>query len=173
MLDARVLQVDEIPKEFPFEIQDNPGERTISLTRKYEDETIKVEVDIPNVAAEDEEEDNNEAGENDEQAREESSIPLVVSISKDNGECLEFGVTAFPDEISIDHLSIKKPDGSEDQLAYEGPEFQLVYSIFVLCSFQSLELICSLDKIFLPISLQGFGRKLAESIPQISSDSRD
>ncbi|KAG6580520.1 putative protein, mitochondrial, partial [Cucurbita argyrosperma subsp. argyrosperma] len=113
--------VDEIPEEFPFEIQDNPGERTISLYRKYEDETIKVEVDIPNVSAEDEEEDNDEAGENDdEQTREESSIPLVVSISKDSGECLEFGVTAFPDEISIDHLSIKKPD---DQLAYEGPEF--------------------------------------------------
>lgn len=131
---CHVLQIDEIPEGFPFEIQDNPGERTISLTRKYEDEIIKIEVDIPNVSAE-EEEDNDEAGENDEQAREESSIPLVVSISKDSGVCLEFGVTAFPDEISIDHLSIKQPDGSEDQLAYEGPEFQLVYSAFVLCSF--------------------------------------
>ena len=151
-MDALVLQVDEIPEEFPFEIQDNPGERTISLYRKYKDETIKVEVDIPNVSAEDEEEDN--AGENDEQTREESSIPLVVSISKDSGECLEFGVTAFPDEISIDHLSIKKPDGSEDQLAYEGPEFQLVYLAFDPCSFYSLEKICSLNKNFLLTPLQ-------------------
>ncbi|XP_022947778.1 uncharacterized protein At2g39795, mitochondrial-like isoform X1 [Cucurbita moschata] len=122
--DDQNSQVDEIPEEFPFKIQDNPGERTISLSRKYEDEIIKVEVDMPNVAAEDEDEDNDEGGDNDEQTREESSIPLVVSISKESGECLEFGVTAFPDEISIDHLSIKKADGSEDQLAYEGPEFQ-------------------------------------------------
>jgi complement component 1 Q subcomponent-binding protein len=37
--------------------------------------------------------------------------------------CLEFGVTAFSDEVSIDSLSIKKPDESEDELVYEGPEF--------------------------------------------------
>jgi complement component 1 Q subcomponent-binding protein len=37
--------------------------------------------------------------------------------------CLEFGVTAFSDEVSIDSLSIKKPDKSEDELVYEGPEF--------------------------------------------------
>ncbi|XP_038905637.1 uncharacterized protein At2g39795, mitochondrial-like [Benincasa hispida] len=114
--------VDEIPEEFPFEIQDNPGERTITLTRKYEDETIKVEVEIPDVTAEGEEED--EAGEDDEQTRQESSLPLVLSISKDGGVCLEFGVTAYPDEISIDNLSIRKPDSSEDLLGYDGPAFQ-------------------------------------------------
>ena len=53
----------------------------------------------------------------------ESSIPLVVSVFKENGVSLEFGVTAFPDEISIDSLSIKQSEESEDQLAYEGPEF--------------------------------------------------
>jgi complement component 1 Q subcomponent-binding protein len=53
----------------------------------------------------------------------ESSIPLVVNIFKGNGVCLEFGVTAFSDEVSIDSLSIKKPDESEDELVYEGPEF--------------------------------------------------
>ncbi|CAK9323289.1 unnamed protein product [Citrullus colocynthis] len=115
--------LNEIPEEFPFEIQDNPGERTITLTRKYEDETIKVEVDIPNDAAEDEEEDNNESDENDEETCQKSSIPLVVSISKDGGVCLEFSVTAYPDEISIDNLSIRNPDSSEDLLVYEGPEF--------------------------------------------------
>ena len=64
--------------------------------------------------------------ENDQESHAESSIPLVVSVSKSkgNGLCLEFGVTAFPDEISIDSLSIKQLDDSEDQLAYEGPEFQ-------------------------------------------------
>ncbi|XLS80689.1 hypothetical protein HN51_046520, partial [Arachis hypogaea] len=29
----------------------------------------------------------------------------------------------FPDEITIDSLSLKNLDESEDQLAYEGPEF--------------------------------------------------
>lgn len=46
-----------------------------------------------------------------------------MSVFKENGVSLEFGVTAFPDEISIDSLSIKQCEESEDQLAYEGPEF--------------------------------------------------
>ncbi|XP_057436934.1 uncharacterized protein At2g39795, mitochondrial-like [Lotus japonicus] len=112
----------EVPDDFPFEIEDNLGERTIQLKRQYQDETIKVQVDIPNVAPE-ENEDADE-GENAEKNESESSIPLVVSVFKGNGVCLEFGVTAFPDEISIDSLSIKQPEESEDdQLSYEGPEF--------------------------------------------------
>ncbi|WJX92379.1 hypothetical protein P8452_74028 [Trifolium repens] len=85
----------EIPDGFPFEIEDNPGERTIQLTRKYEDDNEK----------------------NDS----ESSIPLVVNVFKGNGVCV--AVTAFSDEVSIDSLSIKKPNESEDELVYEGPEF--------------------------------------------------
>lgn len=113
-------QADEIPDEFPFKIQDNPGERTILLTREYGDEIIKVEVDMPNPDdIEEEEGDGNE----DEGADNRTSIPLAVSISKGNGTCLEFGVTAFSDEISIDSLSVKQPEASDDQLAYEGPDF--------------------------------------------------
>ncbi|KAL1359735.1 hypothetical protein HN51_005068 [Arachis hypogaea] len=108
----------EIPDDFPFEIEDNPGERTIQLKRQYQDETIKVQVDIPNVALEGNEEDDDEG-----EKSSESSIPLVVSVFKGNGVCLEFGVTAFPDEITIDSLSVKNVNESEDQLAYEGPEF--------------------------------------------------
>lgn len=112
---------NEIPNEFPFKIQDNPGERTILLTREYGDEIIKVEVDMPNPddIEEDEEDDDNK----DEGADDRTSIPLVVSISKGNGSCLEFGVTAFPDEITIDSLSAKQPEASDDELAYEGPDF--------------------------------------------------
>ncbi|ESW12464.1 hypothetical protein PHAVU_008G115200 [Phaseolus vulgaris] len=108
----------DIPDDFPFEIEDNPGERTIQLKGQFRDETIRVQVDIPNVAPEE-----NEDNENDEKNESESSIPLVVSVFKGNGVSLEFGVTAFPDEISIDSLSIKQSEESEDQLAYEGPEF--------------------------------------------------
>ncbi|XP_020217695.1 uncharacterized protein At2g39795, mitochondrial [Cajanus cajan] len=108
----------EIPDDFPFEIEDNPGERTIHLKGQYGDETIRVQVDIPNVAPEE-----NEDDEDGEKNDSESSIPLVVTVFKGNGVSLEFGVTAFPDEISIDSLSIKQSEESEDQLAYEGPEF--------------------------------------------------
>lgn len=112
----------EFPGDFPFEVEDNPGERTIQLKRQFEDETITVQVDIPNVAPQQSED---EAGpekiENENDS--ESSIPLVVTVFKGNGVCMEFGVTAFPDEVVIDSLSIKNPDESEDQLVYEGPEF--------------------------------------------------
>lgn len=52
-----------------------------------------------------------------------SSIPLVVSVSKKSGPCLEFSCTAFPDEIAIDSLAVKDPESVEDQIAYEGPDF--------------------------------------------------
>ncbi|KAH7553743.1 hypothetical protein JRO89_XS12G0050300 [Xanthoceras sorbifolium] len=52
------------------------------------------------------------------------TIPLVVSITRGSGTCLEFGATASPDEIQIDSLSIKQPEASEDQIAYEGPDFE-------------------------------------------------
>jgi len=38
-------QVD-IPDDFPFEIEDTPGERTIHLKGQFGDETIRVQVDI-------------------------------------------------------------------------------------------------------------------------------
>ncbi|KAI9154124.1 hypothetical protein LWI28_021296 [Acer negundo] len=110
----------QIPDDFPFEFQDNPGERTILLTRKYQDEIIKVEVDMPNA---DDEEDEEEDEVDNERKEINDSIPLVVSITKGSGTCLEFGVTALPDDIQIDHLSMKQPENSEDQLAYDGPEF--------------------------------------------------
>lgn len=92
------------------------------MTREYGDETIKVEVDIPHVSMEDEGDDDD--AENEEQSDDQSSIPLVISILKGSGLQMEFGVTAFPDEFTIDSLSVKQLDGSEDQLAYEGPDFK-------------------------------------------------
>ncbi|KAK0585997.1 hypothetical protein LWI29_037568 [Acer saccharum] len=67
-----------IPDGFPFEIQDNPGERTILPTREYQDEIIKKEVDMSYVDddEEDEDEDDNECKEIDD------SIPLVESITE-------------------------------------------------------------------------------------------
>ncbi|KAJ0027904.1 hypothetical protein Pint_35341 [Pistacia integerrima] len=113
----------EIPDGFPFKIQDNPGERTVLLTREYQDELIKVVVDMP-APYEDEDEAEDEDGKENE-ANDQPITPLVVYISKGNGVRLEFCVSAYPDELAIDSLSIKQPSpgGSGDYLAYEGPDF--------------------------------------------------
>ncbi|KAJ9684359.1 hypothetical protein PVL29_016705 [Vitis rotundifolia] len=111
---------EEAPDGFPFEIQDNPGQQTISLAREYQGEVIKVEVHMPDLVTGEDDDDNND---DDNEKGNQSSIPLVVSVSKKNGPFLEFGCTAFPDEIAIDSLSVKNPEISEEQIAYEGPDF--------------------------------------------------
>ncbi|KAJ4908915.1 Mitochondrial glycoprotein family protein [Raphanus sativus] len=111
--------MEDMPEGFPFEIIDTPGKPTLFFTRKFEDETIQVEVDS-SVPFDEEEE---EAESNDD---EESffKIPMVVSVAKGDGGCLEFGVSAYPDEIVIDSLSIKQPQGSDNEIAYQGPDFE-------------------------------------------------
>lgn len=113
-------QDEVVPDGFPFKIQDNPGEQTISLTREYQGETINVEVQMPDLVTG---EDDDDIADADAEKSNQSSIPLIVRVSKSRGPCLEFTCTAFPDEISIDSLSVKDPESSEDQIAYEGPDF--------------------------------------------------
>ncbi|KAI4356518.1 hypothetical protein L6164_000537 [Bauhinia variegata] len=113
---------EEIPRDFPFEIEDRPGDRTILLKRKYGDETITVQVDIVEVEGNEDEDEDKDEGDHEENPIE-SSFPLVVSISKGNRACLEFGLTAYTDEIVIDSLSIKQSENSEEELPYEGPDF--------------------------------------------------
>lgn len=119
-------QLEEKPEGFPFEIIDTPGERTVLLRRKFEDETIQVVVD--SVASYDDEEDeaepNDEGDDEDQESVGKIRVPMVVSVEKGDGVCLEFGVSAYPDEIVIDSLSIKQPQESENELAYEGPDFE-------------------------------------------------
>ncbi|XP_059463645.1 uncharacterized protein At2g39795, mitochondrial-like [Corylus avellana] len=116
---------DGQPVGFPFQIEDRPGERTVLLTRSFEDEIIKVEADIPQIGTEDEEEEEEEEedGDEDDEKGDIETTPLFVTITKESGMSLQFGVTASKCEICIDSLTIKQPDDSEDQLAYEGPEF--------------------------------------------------
>ncbi|XAR66237.1 hypothetical protein NMG60_11012392 [Bertholletia excelsa] len=114
--------VEEVPGGFPFKIEDNPGQQTISLTREYQGETISVEVHMPDLVT-GEGDDNDDGHHDDAESSNQSSIPLVVRVSKRSGPCLEFGCTAYADEIVIDSLSVKDPENSEDQIAYEGPDF--------------------------------------------------
>ncbi|KAL1207979.1 hypothetical protein V5N11_034272 [Cardamine amara subsp. amara] len=113
--------------DFPFKIEDNTGHRTVTLTREYNGEHIKVEVSMPGLAMDENEDDmdDNEDGDERNEKVNESSIPLVVTVTKKSGLSLEFSCTAFPDEIVIDGLSVNPPENSsEEQLAYDGPDFQ-------------------------------------------------
>lgn len=68
--------------------------------------------------------DDNDEGEDTEKANQ-SSLPLVVSISREIATCdLEFGVTAYPDEVRIDSLILRRRQHSLEELPYEGPLFE-------------------------------------------------
>ncbi|KAM1284993.1 hypothetical protein ACFX2J_027618 [Malus domestica] len=77
---------------------------------------------MPDLVTGEDDNDDNQNDDNDEHTNQ-SSIPLVVTVSKGNGPVLEFSVTAYPDEFQIDSLAVKNPEDSEDQIAYEGPDF--------------------------------------------------
>ena len=75
---------DDIEDGFPFEIENNPGQRTIILKSNYQNETIRVEVDMPQPdeieEGENDDDDDDDTGDN--EAKSGPSIPLVVSITK-------------------------------------------------------------------------------------------
>ncbi|KAM1003005.1 hypothetical protein FF1_003322 [Malus domestica] len=97
-------KVKKIPSSFPFKIKDTPGIQTVTLKRTYQGEDIQVEVHMPDLVTGEDDNDDNQNDDNDEHANQ-SSIPLVVTVSKGNGPVLEFSVTAYPDEFQIDSLA--------------------------------------------------------------------
>ncbi|KAF2296127.1 hypothetical protein GH714_036275 [Hevea brasiliensis] len=115
-------RVEEFPKEFPFKIDDNAGQQTVILTREYEGELVTVDVHMPDLVTGEGNEIDDDT--DDIQKPTQSSIPLVVTVSKSSGNSLEFHCVAYPDEIAIDSLSVKNLETQEDQVAYEGPNFQ-------------------------------------------------
>lgn len=114
-------RAEELPKEFPFKIDDNAGQQTVILTREYEGELVKVDVLMPDLVTGEENEIDDEIDDIQKPAR--SSIPLVVTVSKRSGISLEFHCVAYPDEIAIDSLSVNYLESQEDQTAYAGPNF--------------------------------------------------
>ncbi|XP_030931320.1 uncharacterized protein At2g39795, mitochondrial-like [Quercus lobata] len=113
-------RVEQIPSDFPFEIVDNPGLQTLTLKRTYQGEEIEVEVHMPDLVTG--ENDDDPDGDNSEKASL-SSLPLVVSVSKKDGPSLEFSCISYPDEIEIDSLAAKRPEISDEEIAYKGPSF--------------------------------------------------
>ncbi|KAF8051748.1 hypothetical protein N665_1671s0006 [Sinapis alba] len=121
-IDDPDLDEETAPGSFPFKIEDNPGHQTVTLTRDYKGEHIKVVVSMPSL---DGDENDDEDDDDDDGHSNGSSIPLVVTVTKKSGLSLEFSCMAFPDEIAIDALSVSNQGSTlEDKLANEGPDFE-------------------------------------------------
>ncbi|KAH9317544.1 hypothetical protein KI387_019313, partial [Taxus chinensis] len=118
-VESEPAKEDIVPSgKIPFTIEDNPGEQSVTLRRKYGNEDIKVEamgIDIADQEGEDD-------GDN-ERGNEQPQLSFNVNISKGDGPYLEFNCSAYADEIVIDMMSVKNPKGDPDVLAYEGPAF--------------------------------------------------
>jgi complement component 1 Q subcomponent-binding protein, mitochondrial len=128
-------QVEQIPGNFPFKITDEKGMNAITLTRTYQGEQIEVQVHILSLVS-GEEPDHDNDGESDREGDSnqedegekppQSSIPLMVTISKGDGPTLEFTCTAYADEVIINFLAVTQKSGDleEDLISYEGPDFK-------------------------------------------------
>ncbi|KAK8961407.1 hypothetical protein KSP40_PGU004988 [Platanthera guangdongensis] len=122
---AEELREAEVPKGFPFEIQDEQGTNLVTLKREYLGENIEVVVSIPKMEDElDDEVDDGKAGRAGDEKASHPATPMTVNITKGKSLNLEFSCTAYPDEVVIDSLSVQRNDESEeDSLAYDGPDF--------------------------------------------------
>ncbi|XP_058069826.1 uncharacterized protein At2g39795, mitochondrial-like [Magnolia sinica] len=114
-----------LPDVSPFEIVDNPGEQTVTLKREFMGESIQVEVHMSDLMGEEDEEDKDDAdsGDDNEENSSQPNVSLIVTISKGEGPSLEFCCTTYPDKFTIDSMLMKGQQVSDDQIAYEGPEF--------------------------------------------------
>uniref|UniRef100_A0A7N0RHM8 Mitochondrial glycoprotein n=1 Tax=Kalanchoe fedtschenkoi TaxID=63787 RepID=A0A7N0RHM8_KALFE len=108
----------EKPAAFPFKIQDNPGAKTVTLKRKFRNELITVLVDLANGPVD------VKRGDGDDQDHDQVSVPLSVTIDKGLDLRLEFGVTAYPDEIVVEYMVTKSPNTSDHGVPYEGRDFR-------------------------------------------------
>ncbi|CAI0411182.1 unnamed protein product [Linum tenue] len=116
-------QVEDVPAGFPFEIEDKLGQQTLTLTRQYEGEHVKVEVHMPDLVTGEENDVRDDDDDDDTERPTQSSLPLVVTVTKKSGTSLEFSCVAFADEIAIDSLSVKKPENNSEEMVYDGPNF--------------------------------------------------
>ncbi|KAJ0987127.1 hypothetical protein J5N97_005483 [Dioscorea zingiberensis] len=121
-----VVQQDELPDGFPFQVVDNPGDQAITLVRKFAGEGIQVSVFMELDDVDDMNEEDEDDGDDD---REDggSSMPkisLIAKIDKGEGRSLEFCCELAADRLHIESMLMKRDDGSSDEgNAYEGPEF--------------------------------------------------
>lgn len=109
-----------MPKEFPFEIIDNPGDQIIILKRVYGGETIKATIfaDYEDDEILDDEDEEDE--EEDDEGR--PGLSVIVTVEKGEGPFLEF-VCKFNEEgYEVESMLLRKGN-KIDENAYNGPEF--------------------------------------------------
>ncbi|RZC90801.1 hypothetical protein C5167_028631 [Papaver somniferum] len=119
------------PSDFPFKIEDKPGNQTVTLTRKYRGADIKVIVHMPADHSSTVEEMGDELdSENHDQHKDsivsdpQSSIRLVVTGTNSLGTTLEYGVIAYPDDFLIDSFCVKYANApDEENIYYKGPDY--------------------------------------------------
>ncbi|KAK3231517.1 hypothetical protein Dsin_003398 [Dipteronia sinensis] len=115
---------ESTPSEFPFKIEDNPGQYTVILTREYRGELIKVEAHMSTSMEDD---------------HCHYPIKMVINISMNDRPSLEFTCSGSLCAVSILELKVKnsenlsedssiknsaKSENSEDdQMPFEGPNF--------------------------------------------------
>ncbi|XP_026415989.1 uncharacterized protein At2g39795, mitochondrial-like [Papaver somniferum] len=90
--DDTLLRVGEAPSEFPFKIVDNDGAETITLTRNYQGEEIKVTLFKHDLSGDyeegdEEDQDDQEANQGGKEVEEEAGsqpVDMVVTVTKKN-----------------------------------------------------------------------------------------
>lgn len=122
------LQDLDLPKGFPFEIVDNPGDQSITLKREFAGEKIQVnvfmELDDMGDMNEDDEDDGNDDDDHEDGNSPMPKISLIALIDKGEGPSLEFCCDLAADGLHIENMLLKRDDSSsEEGNAYEGPEF--------------------------------------------------
>ncbi|MCL7046296.1 hypothetical protein MKW94_015725, partial [Papaver nudicaule] len=125
---------NEMPSEFPFKIEDKPGEQTVTLTREYRDDYIKVIVHMPqhssSVDGVNKEEKSVDESDSVSSVLQ-SCIRLVVTSTNFRGTTLEYGVIAYQEEFLIDSFCVKYANApDEDNIYYKGPDYAKLDSDF-------------------------------------------
>ncbi|GAU42597.1 hypothetical protein TSUD_49460 [Trifolium subterraneum] len=114
-----VLVLQPTNKFGSFLVDGRPGDRWITLKRQFADENIKVEVTMFDGAVPAPKKSGGVANADDVQLH----ITLIVNISKGDGSVLEIMCSAWPDNIEIKRLFIRKNKKISAE-PYAGPDFQ-------------------------------------------------
>lgn len=90
------------PSSFPFTIKENPGERYITLTREFPDETIEVKVrevvKIETERQDEDDEDNNETRSENEEEKKNETESEDENSSNDDDSCSDDNATSEEEE---------------------------------------------------------------------------
>ncbi|KAG9456611.1 hypothetical protein H6P81_001119 [Aristolochia fimbriata] len=113
-----------LPGGFPFKIIDITGDEIITLKRDFSGENIEIEVPLPTFQDEEEEGSNEDESQDEDKGYvEQTTVPLIVKISKGKDPHLVFCCTGYQDDLTIDELLIKHQETSSNKIPYEGPKF--------------------------------------------------